>query len=230
MLRRIFRAIKAKHRGTPVQIGTDRYLIPAITVTSPKGAVYHEISAKDIALVIISDQLETDDPQAILREYNRRKLINEVRHAADANMREEAELDAAAGPSLPPIERKAEIIAFPGNGERRKKPTMRRPTARLAENQLARVTDDGGPERAKDQEIATQSATVDVATIVERVLSSVEDAKERQLFREFLDRHPDMAQGAMDENACLSLYIDSTGKVRSRYVRYSHGIPSEVAY
>lgn len=210
MLRNWRKKAQAKRLGTPIynaKKGT--YLVPTTTYVRADGEIRHEIDATSIMLAMIADDLGTDDPYAVLRERTRREVAVAVRRFCEAEDGARP-TPAVAGPLLPPVYHKqGEIIPFPRKTPRKvgsQPETMLVPhseslttAGNLAEEQLAEA------ER--------------IATAIEEVLKTARSEEERELYRQFLSEHEDLARSVIDDHARLSLCIHE-GRVRAHYTRY----------
>lgn len=251
MLRNLRKRIQAKRLGTPVKTDRGTYLVPATAYVRADGQICHEIDAKSIMMAVIADEIGTDDPYSIKREYTRREFVAYVRRTTN----DPTQTAKAIGPVLPPVYHKeGKIIPFPNNN------------TRSIGNRLATgviVTKDSVSESlgVANTLLATQESVVAaamsaeptvvmnseqagnsvgdivdiqeakkpteseiVAAIVEEVLATADSDAERAMFREFLDAHPDLAHSAaLDNHVRLSLCMHQ-GRVHARYARYSEQV------
>lgn len=255
MLRNLRKRIQAKRLGTPVKTGEGTYLVPAAAYVRTDGDVHYQIDTKDIALVIIAEEMGTDEPQVVLREYARRRFIAAVRRASatPAETKEQKNnLDQLLIPSA--FNREGTIIPFPADKVSSemcsnalttvdaKSEALGFANPRLA-NQTFVVDKDGsqntGEQKAVEEEPVEQKPIPQTSTdkqpteqeliqaAIEEVLASANTDEERMLFREFLKQHPDLARGAIDDRVRLRLFVDTSRKVRSHYTRYSHPVARE---
>lgn len=239
MLRNWRKKVQTERLGTPIRTKKGTYIVPALAYARADGEIRYEIDAKSIALAIIADDLGTDDPYTLLREYTRRQFIATVRRFCDTE--EEAnQASEAAGPLLPPLyHREGKIIPFPGNRPARPSilpPSETMPDSQseglgLANNVLASqegITTTGNlAETATPPMEQIVSAPEKPLTEAERIVAAIEEVlktasseEERELYRQFLAEHDDLAHSAIDDHTRLSLCIHE-GKVHAHYVRYT---------
>lgn len=251
MLRNLRKKIQAKRLGTPVKTDRGTYLVPATAYVRADGQVCHEIDAKSIMMAVIADEIGTDDPYSIKREYTRREFVAYVRRTTN----DSAQTAKAIGPVLPPVYHKeGKIIPFPNNNTRSiddglatdvivTKDSVSE-TLGVANNVLATqesvvavamsaeptvVTNSEQAENSVGDIVDIQEAKKPteseiVAAIIEEVLATADSDVERAMFREFLDAHPDLAySAALDNHVRLSLCMHR-GRVHARYARYSEQV------
>jgi hypothetical protein len=251
MLRNLRKRIQAKRLGTPVKTDRGTYLVPATAYVRADGQVCHEIDAKSIMMAVIADEIGTDDPYSIKREYTRREFVAYVRRTTN----DPTQTTKAISPVLPPVYHKeGKIIPFPNNNTRSIDNRMATgvivtkdsvsETLGVANNVLAtqesvvaaamsaEPTVVMNSEQAENsvgsivdiQEAKKPTESEIVATIVEEVLATADSDVERAMFREFLDAHPDLAHSAaLDNHVRLSLCMHQ-GRVHARYARYSEQV------
>lgn len=246
MLRNLRKRIQAKRLGTPVKTDRGTYLVPATAYVRADGQVCHEIDAKSVMMAIIADEIGTDDPYSIKREYTRREFVAYVRRTTN----DPTQTAKAIGPVLPPVYHKeGKIIPFPDSGGRSindelvAKDSVSE-TLGVANNVLATQESVVAAAMSAEPTIVTNSERAEnsagdivdikeakkpteseiVATIVEEVLATADSDAERAMFREFLDAHPDLAHSAaLDNHVRLSLCMHQ-GRVHARYARYSEQV------
>ncbi len=251
MLRNLRKRIQAKRLGTPVKTDRGTYLVPATAYVRADGQVCHEIDAKSIMMAVIADEIGTDDPYSIKREYTRREFVAYVRRTTNGP----TQTTKAIGPVLPPVYHKeGKIIPFPNNNTRSIDNRMATgvivtkdsvsETLGVANNVLATQESVVAAAMSAEPTIVTNSEQAEssvgsivdikeakkpteseiVATIVEEVLATADSDVERAMFREFLDAHPDLAHSAaLDNHVRLSLCMHQ-GRVHARYARYSEQV------
>ncbi len=251
MLRNLRKRIQAKRLGTPVKTDRGTYLVPATAYVRADGQVCHEIDAKSIMMAVIADEIGTDDPYSIKREYTRREFVAYVRRTTN----DPTQTTKAIGPVLPPVYHKeGKIIPFPNNNTRSIDNRMATgvivtkdsvsETLGVANNVLATQESVVAAAMSAEPTIVTNSEQAEssvgsivdiqeakkpteseiVATIVEEVLATADSDVERAMFREFLDAHPDLAHSAaLDNHVRLSLCMHQ-GRVHARYARYSEQV------
>lgn len=252
MLRNLRKRIQAKRLGTPVKTDRGTYLVPATAYVRADGQVCHEIDAKSVMMAIIADEIGTDDPYSIKREYTRREFVAYVRRTTN----DPTQTAKAIGPVLPPVYHKeGKIIPFPNNNTRSignrlttdaivtkdsvsetlgvaNNVLATQESVVVAEVQPAEPTVVTNSEQAENpagdivdiKEAKKPTESEVVATIVEEVLATADSDTERAMFREFLDAHPDLAHSAaLDNHVRLSLCMHQ-GRVHARYARYSEQV------
>ncbi len=251
MLRNLRKRIQAKRLGTPVKTDRGTYLVPATAYVRADGQVCHEIDAKSIMMAVIADEIGTDDPYSIKREYTRREFVAYVRRTTN----DPTQTTKAIGPVLPPVYHKeGKIIPFPNNNTRSIDNRMATgvivtkdsvsESLGVANNVLATQESVVAAAMSAEPTIVTNSEQAEssvgsivdiqeakkpteseiVATIVEEVLATADSDVERAMFREFLDAHPDLAHSAaLDNHVRLSLCMHQ-GRVHARYARYSEQV------
>ena len=251
MLRNLRKRIQAKRLGTPVKTDRGTYLVPATAYVRADGQVCHEIDAKSIMMAVIADEIGTDDPYSIKREYTRREFVAYVRRTTN----DPTQTTKAIGPVLPPVYHKeGKIIPFPNNNTRSIDNRMATgvivtkdsvsESLGVANNVLATQESVVSAAMSAEPTIVTNSEQAEssvgsivdiqeakkpteseiVATIVEEVLATADSDVERAMFREFLDAHPDLAHSAaLDNHVRLSLCMHQ-GRVHARYARYSEQV------
>ena len=251
MLRNLRKRIQAKRLGTPVKTDRGTYLVPATAYVRADGQVCHEIDAKSIMMAVIADEIGTDDPYSIKREYTRREFVAYVRRTTNGP----TQTTKAIGPVLPPVYHKeGKIIPFPNNNTRSIDNRMATgvivtkdsvsESLGVANNVLATQESVVAAAMSAEPTIVTNSEQAEssvgsivdikeakkpteseiVATIVEEVLATADSDVERAMFREFLDAHPDLAHSAaLDNHVRLSLCMHQ-GRVHARYARYSEQV------
>ncbi len=246
MLRNLRKRIQAKRLGTPVKTDRGTYLVPATAYVRADGQVCHEIDAKSIMMAVIADEIGTDDPYSIKREYTRREFVAYVRRTTN----DPTQTTKAISPVLPPVYHKeGKIIPFPDssgrsiNDELVAKDSVSE-TLGVANTLLATQESVAAAVMPAEPTIVTNSEQAEssvgsivdiqeakkpteseiVATIVEEVLATADSDVERAMFREFLDAHPDLAHSAaLDNHVRLSLCMHQ-GRVHARYARYSEQV------
>lgn len=247
MLRNLRKRIQAKRLGTPVKTDRGTYLVPATAYVRADGQVCHEIDAKSVMMAIIADEIGTDDPYSIKREYTRREFVAYVRRTTN----DPTQTAKAIGPVLPPVYHKeGKIIPFPDSSGRSINDELvakdfvsetlgvannvlaTQESVVVAEVQPAEPTVVTNSEQAENpagdivdiKEAKKPTESEIVATIVEEVLATADSDTERAMFREFLDAHPDLAHSAaLDNHVRLSLCMHQ-GRVHARYARYSEQV------
>lgn len=251
MLRNLRKRIQAKRLGTPVKTDRGTYLVPATAYVRADGQVCHEIDAKSIMMAVIADEIGTDDPYSVKREYTRREFVAYVRRTTN----DPTQTTKAIGPVLPPVYHKeGKIIPFPNNNTRSIDNRMATgvivtkdsvsESLGVANNVLATQESVVAAAMSAEPTIVTNSEQAEssvgsivdiqeakkpteseiVATIVEEVLATADSDVERAMFREFLDAHPDLAHSAaLDNHVRLSLCMHQ-GRVHARYARYSEQV------
>lgn len=251
MLRNLRKRIQAKRLGTPVKTDRGTYLVPATAYVRADGQVCHEIDAKSVMMAVVADEIGTDDPYSIKREYTRREFVAYVRRTTNGP----TQTTKAIGPVLPPVYHKeGKIIPFPNNNTRSIDNRMATgvivtkdsvsETLGVANNVLATQESVVAAAMSAEPTIVTNSEQAEssvgsivdikeakkpteseiVATIVEEVLATADSDVERAMFREFLDAHPDLAHSAaLDNHVRLSLCMHQ-GRVHARYARYSEQV------
>lgn len=247
MLRSLRKRIRAKRLGTPIKTGEGKYQVPCTEYVRADGETRYEIDAKSIKMVIIADELGTDNPDAIMREYTRREFVAYVRRETETN----ADTTEKAGPQLPPIFHKSgKIIPFPGTEAKMLKMSATMPAEKSVcysseslgrANVLARPAGVVSseelepeqipvPEPAPIVEISAEKPPTEaemIATAIKEVLQTAETEEERRLFCKFLEEHPDYARSAaLDDHVRLSLCVYN-GVVRARYARYAQPVVCE---
>lgn len=249
MLRNLRKRIQAKRLGTPVKTGEGTYLVPAAAYVRTDGDVHYQIDTKDIALVVIAEEMGTDEPQVVLREYARRRFIAAVRRASATPAATKAQKNDPDQLLIPPVfNQEGIIIPFPAD----------KVSPEVCSNALTTVdpksealgfanlglanqtfvvdkdehkpTEEEPTERKPTEQASTEKQPTEqelIQAAIEEVLASANTEEERMLFREFLKQHPDLARGAIDDRVRLRLFVDTSRKVRSHYTRYSHPVARE---
>lgn len=249
MLRNLRKRIQAKRLGTPVKTGEGTYLVPAAAYVRADGELHYQIDTKDIALVIIAEEMGTDEPQVVLREYARHRFIAAVRRASATPAETKAQKNDLDQLLIPPaFNQEGTIIPFPAEKVPSEVCSNALTTADpksealgFANLGLANQTFvvDKGEHKTAEEDPVEQKPIPETPTdkqpteqeliqaAIEEVLASANTEEERMLFREFLKQHPDLARGAIDDRVRLRLFVDTSRKVRSHYTRYSHPVARE---
>lgn len=247
MLRSLRKRIRAKRLGTPIKTGEGKYQVPCTEYVRADGETHYEIDAKSIKMVIIADELGTDDPDVIMREYTRREFVAYVRRETETE--DERRRAKTAGPQLPPVYHKAgKIIPFPGTEAKSSlrmsatvpvKKTVEHPSETLGRaNTLARPADVMSSEEVEPEQIPVlepapiveipverQPTEAElIADAVEGVLKEAKTDEERRLLSEFISAHSDyIRSAALDSHVKMSLCVQD-GIVRAHYAWRSQAV------
>lgn len=233
MLRELFKRIQGKGLNTPFKVGEGRYRVPARISTSADGELRYTISMKSVMLVIIAEQLGTDEPRILLQEYARRRFIEYVRQVT-AEQEIMRLIDAAeASPSLQQSGG-AKIIPFPQDGIRRRKLIVKRkpaicgPSNTVLEGKVAvadRTQETARQLGTTEAQVATTAETEDmtkklVDAAIEEALKSARNDEERELLRKYLNAHPELTEDILDDCTRLALGVNESGEVQVARKQY----------
>lgn len=242
MLRELFKRIQGHNLKTPVKVGEGRYCVPAKTLIFEDGEIRQEISMKSIVLMLIAEEIGTDEPQALLREYARRRFVQYVRQVT-AEQEMLRLIDAAETSSS--RHGGAKIIPFPEGGIRRHKATIKRKPAICGSSDI--ISEDKSAVAAESKLNGAESAPKTVERLVEPITeaevvksepkpvdkelvdAAIEEAllaarndEERAIFREYLEKHPELAEDILDDCTRIALGIDEHGKVQVARKHYRY--------
>lgn len=253
MLRNWRKRIRAQRLGTPIKTKQGTYKIPCTEYVRIDGEVCYEVDAKSIKLVVIADQLGTDDPDVVMREYTRREFISYVRRVTESEIESQEE---AAGPQFPPVYHKpGKLIAFPGTEVEQFKVDTATPASNGTSihqsetlghaNVLACPVDvvspadepQSEPQQAPIAEDASELQSIInmpiqrqpteeeiVQAAIDEVLEDAETDEDRELLRAWMERHADYVwSAALDDHVRFSLTVYE-GVVYTRYARYTQPV------
>ncbi len=257
MLRDWRKKVRAKRLGTPVKIGQGEYTVPCTEYVRADGKVRREISMKSIKMMLIAEEIGTDDPDLVMREYTRQEFIAYVKRMTEPDIKPAA--TEVAGPQLPPVYHKpGKIIAFPGTEVKQPKVDVVAPASNGAPvhqseslgraNILARPADvtlsadesqpepiqipaaEKAPELQPIIDMPVKKAPTEaelIAAAIEEVLKAATTDEDRRLLSEWMEQHPDYVQSAALDDHVRFSLSIYNGVVRARYARYAQPVACE---